>query len=74
MISFKPFREIIKERNITTYYLRNKCELNNIDSKTIKRLESDQSVSTNTINSLCNILNCGLLDIMEYVPDTDSKK
>ena len=74
MISFKPFREIIKKRNITTYYLRNKCELNNIDSKTIKRLESDQSVSTNTINSLCNILDCGPLDIMEYIPDVDNEE
>lgn len=69
MISFQPFRDLIKERNISTYHLRNKCGLNNMDSKTIKRLMSDESVSTNTINALCEILNCDFADIMKYVPD-----
>lgn len=40
-----------------------------MDSKTIKRLMSDESVSTNTINALCEILNCDFADIMKYVPD-----
>lgn len=69
MISFKPFREIIEKRKITTYYLRNKCGDNNIDHTTIKRLMTDQSVSTNTINSLCNILDCKISDIMEFTLD-----
>ena len=73
MISFQPFRDLLKKRNISTYYLRNKCEPNNIDSKTITRLMSDQSVSTNTINSLCEILECNFADIMTFIPDDNSK-
>jgi len=69
MISFKPFREMIKKRKITTYYLRNKCGIFNIDSSTIKRLMNDESVSTNTINSLCNIFECDFSDIMEFTLD-----
>ena len=69
MISFRPFREMIKKREITTYYLRNKCGHYNLDSKTIKRLMNDESVSSNTINSLCHILNCDFVDIMELIPD-----
>ena len=57
MISFEPLRQILKERGITTYYLRKKCGYYNLDNKTIQRLMADESVSTNTLNSLCNILN-----------------
>ena len=38
----------------------------NLDSKTIKRLMNDESVSINTINALCNILKC---DIKIFQPD-----
>ncbi len=69
MISFAPLRKLIKERNISTYYLRNKCGEYNLDSKTIKRLMNDESVSTYTINALCNIFDCELSDIMEFLPD-----
>ena len=77
MISFRPFRELIKEKNISTYFLRNKCGDYNLDSKTIQRLMTDQSVSTNTIDALCHILECGLDDIMEFFPNqtgNDSRK
>jgi DNA-binding Xre family transcriptional regulator len=69
MISFQPFRELIKTRQISTYYLRNKCGDYNLDSKTIERLMKDESVSIHTINALCNIFKCELCDIMIFVPD-----
>lgn len=71
MISYEPLREILKTRGISSYYLRNKCGDNCLDSKTIQRLMNDQSVSTNTLNALCNILNCEISDIVKYSPDTD---
>lgn len=69
MISFEPLRKILAERKISTYYLRNKCGVFNLDSKTIQRLMNDESVSTYTLNSLCNILNCDISDLMEFTPD-----
>ena len=69
MISFAPFRKLIKERNISTYYLRNKCAEYNLDSKTIKRLMNDESVSTYTINSLCEILKCEVQDVMKFTSE-----
>lgn len=69
MISYEPLREILKTRGISSYYLRNKCGDNCLDSKTIQRLMNDQSVSTNTLNALCNILNCELSDIAKFLPD-----
>ena len=71
MISFEPLRKILKDRGITTYFLRNKCGKNNLDSKTIHRLMSDKSVSTNTLNSLCNILNCDISEVIKFIPDED---
>lgn len=69
MISFEPLRQLLQERGITSYYLRNKCGIYNLDSKTIKRFMSDESISTNTLNALCNILNCDLSEIIEFIPD-----
>lgn len=70
MITFQPFRELIATRRISTYFLRNKCGAYNLDNKTIERLMRDDSVSTNTINALCQIFECELEDIMEVLPDT----
>lgn len=72
MISYAPLREILKTRKISSYYLRNKCGINSLDSKTIQRLMNDQSGSTNTLNSLCNILDCEISDIITFSPDTDN--
>ena len=69
MISFEQLRKILKEKGITTYYLKVKCAPYNIDNKTLQRLMSDESVTTNTLNSLCNIFDCDLSDIMTFTPD-----
>ena len=69
MISFKPFRALIEERNISTYFLRNKCGEYNLDNKTIQRLMNDESVSTNTLDALCHILGCSINDIAVFISD-----
>lgn len=73
MISFRPLRELLAKRKISTYYLRNKCGRFNLDNKTIKRFMNDESVSTYTLNALCNILGCDLSDIIEFLPDIEDK-
>lgn len=74
MISFQPLRELLAERKISTYYLRNKCGRFNLDSKTIQRFMNDESVSTYTLNALCNILKCDVADIVKFSPDTEDEK
>lgn len=69
MISFEPLRNLMRERHITTYFLRNKCGEYNLDSKTIQRLMRDESVSTNTLDALCNIFQCEIDDIISFSPD-----
>ncbi|MEA4964700.1 MAG: helix-turn-helix transcriptional regulator [Oscillospiraceae bacterium] len=59
----------MRKKGATTYTLRNKENYDNISGSTILRLQKNESVSTNTLNSLCKILNCKLSDIVEYIPD-----
>ena len=66
MISYEPLWETMKRKNATTYTLQVK---GNISSSTIRRLKAGESVSTNTLDALCKILNCSLVDIIEYNPD-----
>lgn len=66
MISYNPLWATMKRQNITTYYLRNKGGDYNISGSTILRLQAGESVSTNTIDALCKLLNCRVSDIIEF--------
>jgi len=69
VISYAPLWKTMKEKGATTYTLRNKGREENISGSTLLRLQNNESVSTNTLNTLCKILNCKLSDIAEYIPD-----
>lgn len=66
VISYKPFWRTISERKITTYRLIYK---EGILPDTIQRLRSGKPITTQTINTLCSVLDCTIGDIMEYIPD-----
>ena len=66
VISYAPLWETMKKRGATTYTLQVK---GGISSSTIRRLNAGESVSTNTLEALCKILECELQDIVEYLPD-----
>ena len=66
MISYAPLWETMKRKNATTYPLQVKGE---ISSSTVRRLKANESVSTNTLDALCRILDCELDDIIAYLPD-----
>ncbi len=66
MISYEPLWETMRRRRATTYTLQVK---GGISSSTIRRLKAGESVSTNTLDALCRILQCGIGDILIYVED-----
>ena len=68
MISYSPLWETMEKCSATTYTLQVK---GGISSSTIRRLKAGESVSTNTLEALCKILNCKIPDIIEYLPDPD---
>ena len=58
----------MKKRKISTYWLREHCQ---IDSKTVRRLKANENIETKTLNKLCAALNCRLEDIAEYIADEE---
>ena len=66
MISYAPLWETMQKRGATTYTLQVK---GGISSSTVRRLKAGDSVSTNTLEALCRILDCTLADVVEYQPD-----
>ncbi|MCI6304708.1 MAG: helix-turn-helix transcriptional regulator [Blautia sp.] len=39
---------------------------------TIQRLRSGKAITTQTINTLCSVINCKVADILEYIPDEEN--
>ncbi len=68
MISYKPFWQTLKKRNVTTYALITK---HNISSATIDRMKKGGGISTMKIDDLCRILCCSVSDIIEYIDDEE---
>jgi Predicted transcriptional regulator len=66
MILFDKLWDTMREKGVSTYTLREKY---NIDTRTIRRLKANENTTTDTLNALCNILDCRLQDIAEFVKD-----
>ena len=69
MVSYAPLWKTMEKRGATTYTLQVK---GGISSSTIRRLKAGDSVSTNTLESLCKILDCTIPEVVEYLPDKES--
>ena len=65
MIVYTPFWETLKTSKETTYTL---IKDHHISSSTIDKLRKNKPITTTTINDLCRILQCGVSNILEYVP------
>ena len=66
VICYAPLWRTMAEKKATTYTLRVKYGMSHA---TVQRLQKDMPVSTHTLNTLCEIFDCRLEDIAEYVPD-----
>ena len=64
MVSYKPLWETMKEKNITTYTLIYKYNLN---PRTINNLKHDRGITVDTLEKLCKILDCTPNDIITFV-------
>ena len=69
MIVYTPLWETMKQKGVTTYTLREKW---NLSGSTVQRLRKNMSVSTNTLDDLCILLDCELSDIAKFEKSHDS--
>lgn len=65
MISYKPLFKTMAQKKITSYTLFKK----GFSKATFYSIQKGNSISTNTLNQLCQLLNCSISDIIEYTED-----
>ncbi|MCB6611095.1 helix-turn-helix domain-containing protein [[Clostridium] symbiosum] len=65
MISYEPLFRTMKEKNITAYQL-NKMGFSNTTYHSIKR---GNGITMKTLNTLCELLDCDITDVVEYVTE-----
>ncbi len=65
MISYAPLFDTMKRKEITSYRL----EKMGFSRATYYSIQQGNSISTNTVNQLCKLLNCEVSDILKYIDD-----
>jgi len=65
-ISYEPLFHTMKEKNISTYTLFKKM---GFSDRTYYRIKKGETVNTETLAKLCNLLDCDVQDIIKYVPE-----
>ncbi len=66
LIVFDKLWETLKEKGISQYKLIKEYK---ISTGQLDRLRKNGNVNTYTLNQLCEILNCRLSDIAEYISE-----
>lgn len=66
MITFTPLWKTLKDRHISQYDLLNKYKMSR---GMLDNLKHDRSITLNTLNDICNMLDCDITDIIEYTKD-----
>lgn len=66
MITYAPLWETLKKKQISTYTLINEYHFS---KGTLDSLKHNRNINTHTINTLCNILDCDITDIIQYTKE-----
>lgn len=66
MIKYDRLWKTMKKKGVSQYdlYINH-----NVNRSQLDRLRQNRNVEVNTIDKLCNILDCKVEDIMEHFPD-----
>lgn len=74
MISYRPLFKTMKTKNISSYQLTTKM---GFSKGKYSNIQQGKGINSHTVNQLCQLLDCRVEDVMEYIPDdnpTDEKK
>ena len=65
-VSYKKLFHLLIDKNMTNAEL---MEKGGFSANIITRLKRDQYVALDSIERICYALNCGVDDILEFIPD-----
>ena len=68
MIVFDPLWETLKRKKVSQYSLIHDY---GVSTGTMDSLRKNKSITLNTLNDLCQILQCEISDIVRFIPDED---
>jgi DNA-binding Xre family transcriptional regulator len=66
VIKYDRLWKTMEKKGITQYDLYTR---HNVNRSVLDRLRHNKNIEMNTIDRLCNILQCNVEDIMEHIPD-----
>lgn len=68
MISYKPFQKLLIDRGLKKQEV---IKTAGISNATMAKLNTNEYVSLEVIDKLCNALNCQPGDLLEHIPDKE---
>ena len=66
MITFDPLWETLQEKNISQYSLIKEY---GFSTGTLDALRQNRSITLNTLNDICQILQCDVNKVINFYPD-----
>ncbi|MCI1958014.1 MAG: helix-turn-helix transcriptional regulator [Clostridia bacterium] len=70
-ISYKKLFHLLIEKDMTNADLQQQA---GFSANIITRLKRNGYVSLESIESICRVMNCGVDDILEFIPEDGGKK
>ena len=68
MITYKPFLKLLIDRDLKKVDVLNAGV---ISKGTLNKMNGNGYVSLEVIDRLCNYFNCGITNIIEFIPDPE---
>ena len=70
-MSYNKLWKLLIDKNMKKSDMRKKA---GISSSTLAKLTNGENVTTDVLIKICNELKCNVSDIMEFIPDEESKE
>lgn len=66
MIDYSPLWETMAKKQVSTYTL---IKVHHFSSRTIHSLRHNESITLNTLERLCTVLDCSPSEVFKFVKD-----
>ena len=70
-VSYKKIFHLLIEKDMTNAQLQQKA---GFSANIITRLKRNGYVSLESIERICRVLNCGVDDVLEFIPEDNKRK